>query len=268
MKSLTFTKYQGTGNDFVLIDNRNLTFQKDSVPLIKILCDRKFGIGSDGIILIENHTEHDFEMVFYNPDGTQSFCGNGSRCAVAFANDLGIIGNKSTFLAIDGPHEAEIIKQNVRVKMADAGKPLKQLAGQFIHTGSPHYVEYVKEIGNFNILLEGKKIRNKTEIFGKGGTNVNFVEELAKGSVFVRTYERGVENETLSCGTGVTAVALIYGSENEMDSVSIETPGGILNVEFEHKPDFGFRNIYLTGPAVKVFEGKFTIPEDHVLQSI
>ena len=262
MKTLAFSKYQGTGNDFILIDNRNHIFPENKSRLIPFLCDRKFGIGSDGLILIENHPEHDFEMIFYNPDGSQSFCGNGSRCAVAFANQLGIIDNKTTFLAIDGPHLATLIDQNVRVKMADSKLPEKYLNGQFIHTGSPHFIQYVSNIHNYPVFDEGKAIRNKSEIFGKGGTNVNFVEELAKGSVFVRTFERGVENETLSCGTGVTAVALVYGFDKGLNSVMIETPGGKLKVDFEKDPGSGFKNIYLTGPAVQVFEGEFFIPAE------
>lgn len=261
MKKLAFTKYQGTGNDFILIDNRGLTFPENRSKLIPLLCNRKFGIGSDGLILIEDHPEHDFNMVFYNPDGSQSFCGNGSRCAVAFAKTLNIIGNETSFIAIDGIHHGTINNHVVRVKMADSTIPKTCLNGHFIHTGSPHYVQNVRDIHNFPVFEEGNIIRHKTEIFGAGGTNVNFIEEMAKGSVFVRTFERGVENETLSCGTGVTAVALIYGLENGFNSVSVETPGGELIVEFEQKASMDFQNIFLTGPAELVFNGEFFIPD-------
>ena len=262
MKTLAFTKYQGTGNDFILIDNRSKKFPKENPKLIPYLCDRKFGIGSDGIILIENQDDLDFGMVFHNPDGSQSFCGNGSRCAVSFANRIGIIGEKATFMAIDGEHASQIIEHNVRVKMSDTGMPENRLEGQFIHTGSPHYVQFVSDINNFPVFEKGMAIRSKTEIFGTDGTNVNFIEETGTGSIFVRTFERGVENETMSCGTGVTAAALIYGSRCNLNKVKIESPGGELEVDFERKENIGFQEIYLTGPAVRVFDGEVTIPDN------
>lgn len=262
MNTLTFSKYQGTGNDFILVDNRLSTFPKNNLNLITLLCDRKFGIGSDGIILIEDHPEYDFEMVFFNPDGSQSFCGNGSRCAVSFARSLGIIKDQARFVAIDGNHHSEIFEHNVRVKMADAGLPNEILNGKFLHTGSPHYIEFVSDIANFDVFGTGKEIRNKTELFGAGGTNVNFVEELDKGRIFVRTFERGVENETLSCGTGVTAAGIVYGDLKGLSSVGIQSPGGNLQVDFEKNGDTGFQNIYLSGPASKVFEGSITLPDE------
>jgi diaminopimelate epimerase len=268
MNKLTFTKYQGTGNDFIMIDNRDQSFKKHDNKIISHLCNRKFGIGSDGLILIENHSNLDFEMIFFNPDGSKSFCGNGSRCAVSFANEIGIIDGNAKFLAIDGVHDSVISNQNVTVKMADTGLPEDCLNGQFLDTGSPHYVEFISDIRNFAVLMNGKIIRHKNEIFGMGGTNVNFIEEISRGSVFVRTFERGVENETLSCGTGVTATAIIYGLANGVNKIEVETLGGKLKVEFNKDIEQGVKDIYLSGPVEKVFEGTVAIPVDLASRNI
>jgi diaminopimelate epimerase len=253
---MKFTKYQGTGNDFIIIDNRDHAFTQTSK--IPQLCDRKFGIGSDGLILIQNHTEADFEMIFHNPDGSMSFCGNGARCAVAFARQIGLVTDSCSFAAIDGIHLATLTKDLITVKMADCTIPEKMDEGMFIHTGSPHYILESNDVNALDIRALGPKYRHRTDLFGAGGTNVNFIEELEKGSVFVRTFERGVEEETLSCGTGVTGAAICYGLKNDIHTIAIVTKGGELTVQFEEK-DHLISDIFLTGPAVNVFEGSIRL---------
>jgi diaminopimelate epimerase len=254
MPKIPFFKYQATGNDFILIDNRDNTVEHN-VTLAQRLCDRKFGIGSDGLILIQNYDELDFEMVFYNPDGSQSLCGNGSRCAVNFANKLGVIGSKTTFKAYDGSHEAEILADgNVRLKMSDVQNVMHNTNGMFVDTGSPHMVVYVNDVKNTDVFQEGKVIRY-SDPFKDAGVNVNFVEMIDENKVFVRTYERGVENETLSCGTGVTAAAIASESKGLKSPIDIITKGGHLKVEFNRGDNNNFNEIYLIGPAVEVFKG-------------
>ncbi len=259
MKEIVFSKYQGTGNDFIIIDNREGSFPKSDEPLVKQLCNRKFGIGSDGLILLEDSGSFDFKMIFFNPDATLSFCGNGSRCVVAFSKQLGLTNDNANFEAIDGAHYATNKGNLVRVKMADVGRPEKINGGQFIHTGSPHYVKFSDNVKDLDINVLGPEIRNRKELFGKEGVNVNFVSEVQKGSVFVRTYERGVEAETLSCGTGVTAAAIVYGLENGVEKIYVETKGGILEVEFEKAGIYGVKEVFLTGPVSHVFDGVFRI---------
>ena len=253
---MNFVKYQGTGNDFIMLDNRDNTFTMESE--IPSLCDRRFGIGSDGLILIQSHPDSDFEMVFYNPDGSTSFCGNGSRCAVAFASSLGIIDTSCTFRAIDGLHDATIQNSQVSVKMADCKRPEKVEDGLFIHTGSPHYVLTHDGIMSLDINMLGTQFRHREDLFGAGGTNVNLLEEDKRGSVFVRTFERGVEAETLSCGTGVTAAAICYGLQNKMNQIDVATKGGHLTVSFSENSST-ITDIYLSGPADKVFEGSISL---------
>ncbi len=255
---VTFYKYQGTGNDFVMIDNRDDVFDLGNLELVRRLCDRKFGIGSDGLIAIQNHTGYDFEMVYFNADGSQSMCGNGARCAVAFASFLGIIGAKTHFLAIDGPHEAVLAGGNVELLMGDV-KEIEDKSGDFfLNTGSPHHIRFVEQAEKYPVFEEGKAIRYDAG-YAPAGTNVNFVQPLAEDEVFVRTYERGVENETLSCGTGVTAAALVYGAQRSQNSVKINTLGGKLSVKFHSNPDGSFSKIWLIGPAEQVFSGKINI---------
>ncbi len=253
-----FVKYQGTGNDFILIDNRSLSF--DAFDKIPSLCDRKYGIGSDGIILIQSHADpdFDFEMVFFNPDGSTSFCGNGSRCAVAYAKELGIIATNATFVAFDGLHKANIKNGNVTVKMADCDPPKLVESGKYIDTGSPHFIQVKEDIKSLDVNMLGRNLRFRTDLFGDAGTNVNFIAEKEKGSIFVRTYERGVEAETLSCGTGVTAAAICYGLEENISHVHVETLGGKLSVNFDGSGT-PIKNIYLSGPFTKVFEGSIQI---------
>lgn len=254
--NLHFYKYQATGNDFILIDNRNGEISL-SIEQIKKLCDRKFGIGADGLILIEKHSTLSFNLDYYNSDGTQSLCGNGSRAAIQFASRLGMLNEKASFLAYDGAHEAELLPSGiVRIKMNDVSEVLPMGNDFFVDTGSPHVIRFVEQLNQFPVVEEGRKIRHSEAFAKTGGTNANFVELLSDTEIYVRTYERGVEDETLSCGTGVTAAALAASVKGANSPVSIRAKGGELTVEFA-KSDSGsaFTDIYLIGPAKMVFEG-------------
>ena len=252
--SLRFFKYQGTGNDFIMFDGREKTVNFSDSEIVE-LCDRRFGIGADGIIIIKNHKDCDFEMDYYNADGTQSFCGNGSRCAQAFAKQLGIITNESYFLAIDGFHKGKMVDDEFATKMGDVEHIEEIGEDYFIHTGSPHYIKYVDNVDNVDVYTEGKAIRNSAPYIAEG-TNVNFVN-INKDCLNVRTYERGVEGETFSCGTGVTAVAISYlhktGTKSKV--VAIQTKGGKLRIELNRVDTNSFDHIWLVGPAELVFEG-------------
>lgn len=252
-----FYKYQGTGNDFVMIDNRDGSFDGD-LDLVRRLCDRKFGIGADGLIAIQPHPEYDFEMVYFNADGTQSMCGNGARCAVAFSAFLGIVDGKTRFLAIDGPHEACISGNQVELLMGDVAEISDRSGDFFVNTGSPHHIRFVEDAEKYPVVNEGRMVRNASS-YAPGGTNVNFVQPLAEDQIFVRTYERGVEDETLSCGTGVTAAAIVHGTRLNQNKVKIKTLGGELSVRFQSNPDGSFSNIWLIGPALQVFAGKIKL---------
>jgi len=254
---LSFYKYQGTGNDFVMIDDRAETFDLDNLDLVKKLCDRKFGIGADGLIAIRNHQDFDFEMIYFNADGSQSMCGNGARCAVAFSSFLGIVNGKTRFLAIDGPHEAVLHGDQVELLMGDVKEITAKSDDFFLNTGSPHHIRFVEKAKGYPVFEEGKAIRNDS-MYAPAGTNVNFVEPLSENEVFVRTFERGVEDETLSCGTGVTAAAIVYGTQQHQNHIKINTLGGRLSVKFHSNPDGTFNNIWLIGPAEQVFSGKIT----------
>ncbi|WP_418510186.1 diaminopimelate epimerase [Corallibacter sp.] len=252
----TFYKYQGTGNDFVMIDNRLLQFDKTDAQHIAFLCDRRFGIGADGLILLENHTEYDFKMVYYNADGHESsMCGNGGRCIVAFARQLEIISNKATFEAIDGLHHAIIENDTVKLQMQNVSTIENHKSHLFLDTGSPHHVTLVEDLKSLNVKTEGSKIRY-SNLYGKAGSNINFVKKISPDTFAVRTYERGVEDETLSCGTGVTAVALAmhYIGETEKNLINLEVEGGKLQVGFDIT-DSNYENIWLIGPANMVFKG-------------
>ena len=253
MSVINFHKYQGTGNDFVMIDNRDSRFDKSDLLLIGQLCDRRFGVGADGVILIENHADYDFEMVYFNPDGSQSLCGNGSRCAVMFANSLGIIENETEFLAIDGAHSAFILDGEVHLLMNNVDEHELIEEDFLINTGSPHYIQYVPNAHDLNVVERGREIRY-SDRFKAEGVNVNFLEECGENSLVIRTYERGVENETLSCGTGCTAAALSFALKGAQSPVYLNAVGGELQVSFT-KENNTFKDIYLIGPAEKVFEG-------------
>jgi diaminopimelate epimerase len=256
---IEFHKYQGTGNDFVMIDNRDGKLDRKDKTLAQKLCHRKFGVGADGLILIENHQEYDFEMIYFNPDGSQSMCGNGSRCAVLFAYTLGIIGESTVFLSTDGVHSATIEKDQVDLSMHDVTNNRISNKGEAfqINTGSPHYVTFEADVQAVNVKTEGAAIRYN-DVYKKEGINVNFVEELASGEIKVRTYERGVEDETLSCGTGVTACAIAHVMKSGTSPVTIHTEGGTLEVSFQWDGSEA-KNVHLKGPALKVFEGLFNL---------
>ena len=252
-----FYKYQGTGNDFVMIDNRQQTFDKNNTKHIAFLCDRRFGIGADGLILLENHPDLDFRMVYYNADGNEStMCGNGGRCLVAFAKQLGVINEHAVFEAIDGVHYAYINDNDiVRLQMQDVNTVEKHPNHVFLNTGSPHHVQFEDSIEDFDIKNKGAKIRYG-EPYNAEGTNVNFVKKISNEIFAVRTYERGVEDETLSCGTGVTAVALAMHAlgETTNNSITLKVQGGELKVSFD--VDNGvYKNVWLIGPAKLVYKG-------------
>lgn len=253
-----FYKYQATGNDFVLIDNRSGKLSL-TVEQIRKICDRKFGIGADGLMLIETNNTLDFNLVYYNSDGSQSLCGNGSRAAVHFAAFLGMVNRHTSFHAFDGAHHAEILPAEIiRLKMNDT-REVTQIGSDFsIHTGSPHFIRIVENVKEYPVVEEGRKIRN-SHTYREKGINVNFVELLSNNTIFVRTYERGVENETLSCGTGVTAAALAASMKGYHSPVSIKTLGGELSVEFKIGQGGAFFDIFLVGPAKMVFEGQLEL---------
>lgn len=252
-----FYKYQGAGNDFVVLDNRDGSFDGRNVDLVRRLCDRRFGIGGDGLMLLQTAEGFDFEMVYYNADGQEgSMCGNGGRCIVAFARDLGIIDSITDFLAVDGPHRAQITGDWVSLKMIDVSEVTQDGQAYVLNTGSPHYVREVEALESFAVVDEGQRIRY-SDAYRESGINVNFVQPEGSG-FFVRTYERGVEDETLACGTGATAVALAMAWRDGKDGAQ-ETPirvaGGQLNIRFNKQGSL-FSDVYLEGPAVFVFEGK------------
>jgi diaminopimelate epimerase len=258
-----FFKYQGTGNDFVMIDQRETQYlTRADVDVIERLCDRRFGIGADGLILLQHLEGYDFEMIYFNSDGRESsMCGNGGRCIVAFAKQLQVIENQARFLAIDGEHEAIIRPDGwVELKMSDVKSIENGGDFYYLSTGSPHYVTFVKDVKSVNVFEEGRAIRYNNR-FKTEGTNVNFVESIENQGIMVATYERGVEDETFSCGTGVTAAAIAYylKSKNKVEtSVPIQVKGGKLEVRFEPEGQ-GFTNIWLCGPAELVFEGDVNI---------
>ncbi len=251
---IDFFKYQGTGNDFIMIDDRasKLVFSNKE---IQQLCDRRFGIGADGLILIRNHAKADFEMVYYNSDGSQSFCGNGSRCALAFAKKLGIFQTEANFIAIDGAHVGKATDETYATKMGDVSVVESIHQDYFVHTGSPHYIRWENDLDQLDIIPSAHKIRYNDR-FKQEGTNVNFVEDLANGDLRVRTYERGVEDETLSCGTGVTAVAIANAvrTNSQGPETLLKVQGGELKIAFERSNNL-FTNIWLIGPAKFVFAG-------------
>jgi diaminopimelate epimerase len=257
---LTFYKYQGTGNDFIMIDNRDLSFPKKNIKTINKLCDRRFGIGADGLILLEPSEKFDFKMVYFNADGNEgSMCGNGGRCLVAFAKQLNIIKTETTFDAVDGLHFATIENNVVSLKMIDINTIENHKDYSFLNTGSPHHVCFSNEINTIDVKEEGAKIRYGAPYFQEG-TNVNFVEQLTNDSFKVRTYERGVENETLACGTGVTAVAIAAHNLGKTTSnfIKIDVLGGHLEVSFSEENGI-YKDIYLKGPAEFIYQGTITI---------
>ncbi len=254
---LNFTKYQGTGNDFILIDNRGNYFPDDP-SLIQVLCDRHFGIGADGLMLIESDPVADYRMIFYNPDGSESLCGNGSRCSYAFARALGMVGERARLRTTDGLHDICMVDDQVGFQMSDVSRIDWLDPDYFVFNGSPHLVRFVDDVDKVNVQLTGASLRHDVRFSDHQGTNVNFVQFLKNG-IGVRTYERGVEAETLSCGTGVTAAVLAAALFRDLPSpVSVHARGGVLKVSFKRMNE-GFTDIWLTGPARHVFDGVWTI---------
>ena len=266
---IPFHKYHGAGNDFIIIDERLASFLStitESHQIIADICNRRFGIGADGLMLLHNHPEYDFKMLYYNSDGYEgSMCGNGGRCLTAFAYHNEIIGKKTHFLASDGLHHAEINSDDGKSSLVSLGMrdvlEIRELENEvFLDTGSPHLVKFVSNLKNLDVYNEGRAIRF-SERFSPHGTNVNFAE-IIKNNIQIRTYERGVEDETLACGTGITATAIAAHFkgllEREVNEVNLIARGGALNVRFT--PNLkSYRNIILTGPAVKVFAGEIDI---------
>src|SRR5690554_3253405 len=258
MAKIKFYKYQGAGNDFIIIDNRALPFKVNHIGWIADLCDRRFGIGADGLMLLQTSESSDFEMLYYNADGLPgSMCGNGGRCIVAFANKIGLIENETSFIAMDGLHQATLnsIGNWVSLKMIDVSKIEREGDDYVLNTGSPHYVKLVDNLKEYDVYANGKAIRNNSS-YRSDGINVNFVEKDDEG-YFVRTYERGVEDETLACGTGATAVAMAMARKHDLlgaVTVPIRVMGGNLTIRFEAS-DNEFTNVFLEGPATFVFEG-------------
>lgn len=250
-----FSKYQGAGNDFIIIDNRNALFDPSNHELISRLCDRRMGIGADGLMLLNTSDDYAFEMVYFNADGKLgSMCGNGARCIVAFAKQLDIFENECMFLAFDGPHYAEWTEEFVRLKMSDITSVESINDSYFINTGSPHYISFVDNLEDLDVTKEGQLIRYN-ERFNSEGTNVNFVQ-LGVKNISIRTYERGVEAETLACGTGAVACAIATFEQGRIQNNSLEVKvlGGWLKVDFQKTEHYS--DVFLTGPYQEVFKGE------------
>ncbi len=257
---INFTKYEGTGNDFIMIDDRAKVFPVADQKLVHHLCDRRFGVGGDGLILLQNDPANNFRMVYFNADGKEgSMCGNGGRCIVAYAKSLGLINDKATFEATDGLHTAIIVDNGiVKLKMGDVASVEVSDSYIYLNTGSPHYVVFVDDVMKVDVVAEGKKIRYNDR-FKEKGTNVNFVQPFEKG-IKIRSYERGVEDETLSCGTGATAsaIAAFIKGITAADNCTVKVMGGEVKVHFE-KDGNGFKNIWLEGPATYVYSGEIDV---------
>lgn len=264
---LTFYKYHGAGNDFILFDDFATGLHERFDPAtIARLCDRRFGIGGDGMMFLRPHSEFDFEMVYYNSDGApSSMCGNGGRCLVRFAADRGYIGNECSFLAVDGPHQAALLPKGwVSLQMSDT-KPMVAAEvpdASFVDTGSPHVVQTGYDPTVVDVNVEGRRLRN-TPAYRAAGVNINFVKRTADGSISIATYERGVEAETLACGTGVTAAALAAATEDALSvgdsfSYAVRAKGGDLRVRGT-VAEAGFCDIWLEGPTAFVFSGVIAV---------
>ena len=258
-----FSKYHGTGNDFIMLDGRGLQHSHFSSGIIKQICDRRFGVGGDGLIILEESHSYDFTMRYYNADGREgTMCGNGGRCISSFARKLGIVQQETVFEGIDGKHSASFTSRGeIRLKLADVSGIQELEDGYLLNTGSPHFVKLSENLEEIDVERIGAEIRRQ-ERFGPGGVNVNFLEaEAGKDRIAVRTFERGVEGETWSCGTGVTAAAILasFHFNTDINSYSVETRGGLLNVTFERQDKQNFRDIYLTGPASHVYDGSIEI---------
>jgi len=253
-----FDKYHGAGNDFIVFDNRLKSYNDMLVNQLKKICDRHFGIGADGIILIESHSDADFEMIYYNSDGKlSSLCGNGGRCAVSFALRHNIIKTETIFMTADGLHKAYQIHPNqIRLQMQDVVDLIENDNAIIINTGSPHYVKLIQNCKKVDTNSQGAAIRF-SEQFMPDGINVNFIQKDTPNRYHIRTYERGVENETLACGTGAVAAALAMhymGESNGECKIELQTLGGLLTVDFDFINQT-YTNIHLQGPADFVYSG-------------
>lgn len=262
--SLPFVKYHGAGNDFVIIDQRDTHYiSRKDVEQVALLCHRRFGIGADGLMLLQRHDQYDFEMIYFNADGREStLCGNGSRCIVAYAHALGMIDREATFLAIDGPHKAKVIDPKwIELRMNDLSDVSCDRSDYVLNTGSPHYVRFMEtHLREMNVQQAGSAIRN-SKTYQQEGINVNFVHINAANDLAIRTYERGVEAETLACGTGVTAAALAFAKYQELKMgehhhIDLHAEGGDLAVKFFYTNSGTFEQIWLCGPAEFVFSGE------------
>ena len=256
---IEFYKYQGTGNDFIILDNRTSLYEGLTEHQINTMCDRRFGIGADGLMLLGLADGFDFSMKYYNADGKEgSMCGNGGRCLVRFAYDMGIIKDSYHFIAVDGPHDATIQPNgNISLKMQDVSNIEFTANDVVLNTGSPHFIRFVDEVKNIDVFQEGKNIRYN-DVYKEKGINVNFVERTGN-SIQLRTYERGVEDETLSCGTGATAAAIAFAQNTGFNKVPVKVQGGELEISFNRINQHQCDNIWLTGPALFVFKGTFLV---------
>ena len=253
---IEFYKYQGTGNDFIIIDDRKNVFNEKDNNLISALCERKMGIGADGLILLRNDPKYDFNMIYFNSDGNEStMCGNGGRCIISLAQSLNIINERTLFNAIDGMHKGIILDKVIKIKMNDVSKIQKIDNGVMINTGSPHYIELVDDIEKIDLEKRGKEI-NSSRFFIKDGVNVNFVQ--ANQDIYMRTYERGVNSETLSCGTGAVAASIALHNMNLIkdNTIQINTRGGSLEVSFD-LDNCNYHNVWLSGEVNLVYVGEF-----------
>ncbi|MBS1754259.1 MAG: diaminopimelate epimerase [Ferruginibacter sp.] len=258
---IEFYKYQGAGNDFVILENRDEKYSGLTNAQVKFICNRRFGVGADGLMLINKHNTLDFEMIYYNADGLPgSMCGNGGRCIVKFAKDQGMYKVTYRFMAVDGLHEADIDMHGmVRLKMQNVNEVKLYPGYAILNTGSPHYVKFASNVADINVVEAGREIRYSKQ-FKKEGINVNFAEPAEEDGIYVRTYERGVEDETLSCGTGVTASALMFAHNDKgFNRVEVKTAGGNLSVEYNKIDDEHFENILLCGPAIMVYKGEIEV---------
>lgn len=257
--NIAFSKYHGTGNDFIILDNRNGEYNGLTIQQVHFLCDRRFGIGADGLMMLENEAGYDFRMRYFNADGKEgSMCGNGGRCLVQFAKENGIVNDDYHFIASDGIHDATILSSGlIKLKMQDVEGVKENNNIKILNTGSPHYIQYVEHLDSMDVYKEGKTIRY-SDAYKAEGINVNFVERLPNG-IRIRTYERGVENETLSCGTGATASALASADREGPQITNVKVEGGSLSISFNKVGKDSFKDIWLIGPATFVFKGSIEI---------
>ena len=260
---MNFHKYQGTGNDFIIVNNLDNSLDSMDIETIQFLCDRNFGIGADGFIKINRSEQFDFDLDYYNSDGSKSFCGNGARCAVTYVRENLFSKVHYTFSAFDGLHEANIKNLKVALKMKNTVYNQQGSSEFILNTGSPHYVQYVNDLKTLDVSKEGREIRY-SERFNAEGINVNFVKQITSNAISIRTYERGVENETLSCGTGATACAIVNAIVEDLygcQKIEVEVKGGKLEVDYNRLNYTDFEEILLIGPAEKVFEGRINLKE-------